>query len=322
MSAFFKKKDLIYTVYQEKSFSKAAQKLYISQPALSAVIKKLEDDIGMPLFDRSSKPIRMTEAGMEYIKAAEVIRNAEDVFARYVDAANARQAGVLALGCNQLFSSLVLPRYVSEFIALYPQVKLRLVDDNSTVLKNMICSGQLDLIIDNQYLDPEMFEHKPLFTESLLLAVPGTFACNRGLEAYRMTAEDIICDRHCSQQMAAVPLEHFADVPFVSMTSDNDTRIRTDHIFRGVPGKPRTVLEIDRLVNLYSFVEMGTAASVVSDTLVKNFRHQNEDVVFYKLGSSHAKREIHVSYKRNRYYSKAMESFIDLVVDKNEAQSG
>ena len=71
MEDLFAKKDLIYCIYQEKSFSKAAQKLFISQPSLSLMVKKLEAQIGAPLFDRSSKPIQMTEVGLRYIAAVE-----------------------------------------------------------------------------------------------------------------------------------------------------------------------------------------------------------------------------------------------------------
>ena len=64
MSDIFSKKDLVCTVYQEKSFSRAAQKIFISQPALSAMIRRIEEEIGTPLFDRSCKPVRMTEPGI------------------------------------------------------------------------------------------------------------------------------------------------------------------------------------------------------------------------------------------------------------------
>ena len=60
----------VYEVYKEQSFSKAAENLYISQPALSSMIKKIETKIGMPLFDRSTSPIQLTECGKKYIKTA------------------------------------------------------------------------------------------------------------------------------------------------------------------------------------------------------------------------------------------------------------
>ena len=66
-------KKYVCEVYRERSFSKAAQNLYISQPSLSARIKKVEEQIGVPLFDRSTSPLQLTEAGRIYIRAAEEI---------------------------------------------------------------------------------------------------------------------------------------------------------------------------------------------------------------------------------------------------------
>ena len=171
MGNSFNRKELIYTVYQEQSFSKAAQKLFISQPSLSVMIRKIEEDLGFPLFDRTSKPIRMTEAGMEYIRATEAIRHIENAFINYVDSVNTLQTGALTVGSNQLFSSLVLPKYIAKFIGKYPHIHLDLVDDNSIMLKNLISSGQVDLIIDNQKLDPEVFEQQVLRTEYLLMTL-------------------------------------------------------------------------------------------------------------------------------------------------------
>ena len=65
----FKGMEYVYEVYREHSFSKAAQNLYVSQPSLSATIKRIENRIGFPIFDRSTTPIRLTECGEEYIKA-------------------------------------------------------------------------------------------------------------------------------------------------------------------------------------------------------------------------------------------------------------
>ena len=66
-------KEYIYAVYQEKSFSKAAKKLYVSQPWLSATVKKAEQELGLPLFDRSTNPISLTKAGRYYIERIEQI---------------------------------------------------------------------------------------------------------------------------------------------------------------------------------------------------------------------------------------------------------
>lgn len=320
MGNCFNRKELVYTVYREKSISKAAQKLFVSQPSLSIMIRKIEEEVGMPLFDRTSKPIRMTEAGMEYVKAAEAIMHIEKAFDNYVNAANQMLTGSLTVGGNQLLSSLVLPGYISRFIQSYPAIRLQLEDANSIALENMITSGQLDLVIDNRKLDNEVFEQHLWRTEHLLLAVPAQFACNRAIEECGLSEEDVLAGKHLKPGVKPVDLSHVASVPFVAMTKDNETRRRTDEIFREAGIAPNTILELDRLVTLYNFVENGTAASVVSDTLVQHIQHHDGKVVFYRLASPHAQREIYVSYKRNRYYSKAMEAFVDLLFERNESK--
>lgn len=321
MGSYFNRKDLVYTVYQEKSISKAAQKLFVSQPSLSIMIRKIEEEIGTPLFDRTSKPIRLTQAGEEYIKATQAMMHIEKAFDNYINAANELMVGSLNIGGNQLLSSLVLHKYVSEFIRCYPNIRLNLTDDNSLTLENMISSGQLDVVIDNHRLDSEVFEQRLWRTEHLLLAVPSDFSCNRGLEQYRLREADILSGAYLLPEVEPVPLNHFRDIPFVSMTRDNDTRRCSDEIFKEADMTPNTILEIDRLVTLYNFIEIGTAASIVSDTLVRHVQHHDGNVVFYRLASSRARRDIYVSYKRNRYYSKAMKVFIELMFrmeDKDE----
>ncbi len=311
MGNYFSRKDLVYTVYREGSISKAAQKLFISQPSLSVMIQRIEEEVGVPLFDRTSKPIRLTEAGQEYIKATEEILHIEKAFENYLEASNQLQTGSLTIGSNQLLSSLVLPRYIGQFIAQYPNIRLNLVDDNSVVLENMAISGALDLVLDNHPLDRNVFEQHILRKEQLLLAVPRDFACNQGLESCQLTYEDILAGKHLGKSVKYPPMSAFEKIPFVTMTKQNDTRRRSDEILADI--KPQNILEIDRLVTLYSFVEQGTAASIVSDTLVQYLQSRSNRVVFYRLDSPHACRELYLSYKRNRYYSKAMQAFAELI---------
>ena len=307
----FSRKDLIYTIYQEQSISKAAQKLFISQPSLSVMVKKIEDAIGLPLFDRSCKPLRLTQAGEEYIRATEKIRSVEASFANYVCAVNDLQAGSLGIGSNQLLSSLVLPKYIAAFLQAYPHIQLSLLDANSTILENKLLSGELDFIVDNLDLDPEIFDRRYLKTEELLLAVPAAYDVNRKLEAYQLTRQDILQGRHTAASFPCPPLKYFAQTPFILISRDNDTGNRSNAIFQEAGISPPVLLQLDRLVTLYNFVEIGTAASIVSDTLVQNTHTSHPDsVLFYKLPSAHARRDIFAIYKHSKYHSRAMEVFI------------
>lgn len=319
MNDLFRHKDLIYTIYEEQSFSKAAQRLYITQPSLSNSVKKLEDEIGIPLFDRTCKPVRMTEIGRAYIETATKIREAEKSFNNYLCMINDMEAGSINIGSNQLLSSLVLPHYISCFIRCYPKIQLDLLDANSAVLENKIMAGELDFIIDNQELDATLFERKFLKAEYLLLAVPDSFSINQQLQKYRLAYQDILSNKHVNPDHPAVPLEKFADIPFILMTKENDTRSRSNSIFRYSGFHPNVLLELDRLITLYNFIEIGTAASIVSDTLIQHIhgkrRPENVAISFYKLSTQYAKRDIYISWKRGKFHSKAMAAFIDSLQD-------
>ena len=311
MENVFQKKEIIYCIAKERSFSKAAQKLFIAQPSLSMLVRKLEEELGVPLFDRSSKPIRLTEAGEAYIRATEQIRQTEQDFAAYIAALNNMETGTLYIGSNQLLSSLVLPRYISAFMQKYPNIHLSLMDANSTQLENAITDGALDIVIDNSLLPNEQFLQRYLATEYLLLAVPAHFPENEACREYGLTYTDILENRHIEKNRP-VPLERFSQTPFILMNRDNDIRKQTASIFQQTNFTPKVLMEMDRLLTLYTYVQQGTAASLVSDTLVRHVHGEEQsNIVFYTLPTEFNKRNIYASYKRNKFCSKAVLTLLE-----------
>lgn len=311
MGSLFEKKELIYTIYQEKSFSRAAQKLFISQPSLSLMVKKLEEEIGAPLFDRSCKPIRLTQTGQQYLAAAEQIMQIEGDFETYLQAMQNLEAGHLGIGSNQLLSSLVLPRYISKFCQEHPGIQLTLADANSTTLEKELSAGHLDLVIDNYKLPETLFERKRLTTEHLLLAVPASFPQTELAQSYRLNYTDLLTGRPL-KNAPAVPLEIFREVPFILMNRDNDIRTQTSAIFQETDFSPKVLFELDRLTTLFAYIEAGTAASIVSDTLVRSSPIRDpQSICFYPLSGTHGRRGIYVSFKRNRPCTPAMASFME-----------
>ena len=90
----------VYEVYREMSFSRAAKKLFISQPSLSNAVRKTEQKLGAPLFDRSTNPIGLTDLGKEYIRAVELILDVENGFVNYLhdrNTARSPSAGPMSL---------------------------------------------------------------------------------------------------------------------------------------------------------------------------------------------------------------------------------
>ena len=310
MDNIFYRKNLICTIAKEQSFSKAAQKLFIAQPSLSLMVKSLEAELGTPLFDRSSKPIRLTEAGEEYVRAAEQIQQIEHAYGEYIVALNNLDAGSLRIGSNQLLSSVVLPRYISNFMQDHPRIQISLMDANSTTLENEIGNGALDLVIDNSVLPEDIYARCYLTSEHLLLAVPKHFPENNICKHARFTYEDILEGRHLTAD--PVSLEHFTETPFVLMNRNNDTRKQSNTIFQEAGFTPKVLFEMDRLTTLYSYVEQGLAASLVSDTLIRNIRGINQrNIHFYVLPTRYNHRNIYAYYKKNKFCTQAMSSFLE-----------
>lgn len=309
MDNFFYRKNLICTIAKEQSFSKAAQKLFIAQPSLSLMVKSLEAELGTPLFDRSSKPIRLTEAGEEYVRAAEQIQQIEHAYSEYIAALNNLDAGSLRIGSNQLLSSVVLPRHISSFMQEHPKIHISLMDANSTTLENEISNGALDIVIDNSILPEELYARSYLTSEHLLLAVPKQFPENNACK-FRLSYEDILNGKHLTAD--PVSLDNFTETPFILMNRNNDTRKQSNTIFQECGFSPKVLFEMDRLTTLYSYVEQGLAASLVSDTLVRNIRGiSQQNIHFYVLPTKYNHRNIYAYYKKNKFCTKAMTTFLE-----------
>ena len=99
----------VYEIYRQKSFSKAAQALFITQPALSIAISKLEASLGMPLFDRSTRPISLTPAGRIYLQTIEKTRALEQDLRHQLDDIRALRTGTITIGSSHFINACILP---------------------------------------------------------------------------------------------------------------------------------------------------------------------------------------------------------------------
>lgn len=304
----------VMEVYKEQSFSKAAQNLYISQPALSAAIKKIEKKIGAPLFDRSVSPVQLTECGKEYIRTTEKILDLEDEFAYLVGNLHELKAGHLSLGGTYFFASFIFPPFIEQFRQKYPRVNLDFYEGSTIELEQKLFSGELDIVIDNYDLDPQVYHRIKCFQEQLLLAVPASFDSNRRAVSYQLTAEDVESGRHRNPRFPGVRLCKFKDEPFVVLRAHNDTRERLDAICLRENISLNYILKLDQVMTTYHLSQYGMGISVVSDTLVRHL-HTDSAVIYYKLDAPEALRDVYLYYKKNAYLTRAMQEFIRIVCE-------
>lgn len=307
----FHSMNYIYEVYKEHSFSKAAANLYISQPALSATVKKVEERIGSPLFDRSVNPIQLTECGRKYIKSVEEIMDIQNNFENYVNNLNELKTGNIAIGGSNLFTSYILPPIIANFTNKYPQVKFNLVEANTPELLSKLSNNTLDFVIDNSLFSESVYSHHFLLKERLLLAVPKSYDTNLGLEQYQLTRTDILDGKHTLDDTAIVPLQYFKDDSFIFLRSGNDTRSRAEKICLTHEFTPNIMLKLDQQVTAYNLCCYGMGITFVSDNLVKN-SSTSSSCIYYKVANQEAGRNVYFFHKQTKYITRAMEEFLRL----------
>ena len=305
-------KKYVYEVYKERSFTKAAQNLYISQPSLSARIKKIEEIIGEPLFDRSTTPLQLTEVGKVYIEAAEEITQIEQRVENYINDLAGLKTGNLAVGASTLFAAYVVPSLITQFNQKFPDVHIQLIEGNTAELEEMLGSNALDFVIDNYHYDSILYNKELYCEENILLAVPKHFAVNEELGMYQLSYKNIKNKNYLNQKYPAVPLGRFADLPFIMLTQGNDTRTRGDRLCRNVGFKPNIVLEFNQQSTAYMASSTQLGATFISDILVSQLP-TFENLVYYKLDGEEAKRKVFFYYKTHKYKPRVMEEFVRMM---------
>ena len=303
--------EYVYAVYQEKSISRAAERLCISQPSLSANIKRVEGKVGYPLFDRSTKPLSLTECGEHYIRAVERILAVETEFSDYASDWGELKTGSLILGGSSLFASWVLPALIGRFSARYPKIHVELKEESSAELAHLLQQGRIDLILDNCKLDAGLFDHMVYREETLFLAVPRIFASVREASAYVLSREMITTGYWREASVKPVPLELFAGDPFVMLKPENDTRKRAMEILQTAGITPEITLELDQQLTSYHVVCSGLGIAFVSDTLISEVSARS-DVVYFKLPEGKRSRALSFYWKAGRYKTRAMQEFLKL----------
>lgn len=303
----------VYEVYKAGSFSKAAKNLYISQPALSATVKKVEKKVGMPLFERSTNPIQLTECGKRYIKTAEKIMDQEEDFACYVGNLNELRTGHLAVGGTYLFSAFILPPAIQKFQETFPNIKFSLHESSTPILEQKLFSGELDLLIDNYPMKEDVYEKRYFMKEHLLLAVPASFESNQAAKAWGLTAEEVQNEVPARPEVHGVSLKLFAEEPFVVLRSHNDTRERVEAICKRAGITPKVALKLNQMLTVYHMTERGMGISFVSDTVVKCMP-PNPEVVYYKIDDPAAERNVYFYYRKNKYFTRSMAEFMKIAV--------
>ena len=243
-------KDLraVVALSQTKSFGQAALLVHLSQSALSALIARVEAQIGARLFERTTRAVELTDAGHVFIAhAQEILRDTQRALRAVTDTVQLRTGSVAVAALPSLAASL-LPKVFAEFTRIHPEVRLSLLDTLSGPAFDLVRDGKVDFALTAADPKQEDLAYEQLMEDQFFLICPD--------------------DHPLSRQTGPVPIETTLDYPHVSMPSSASVRqyIDADLHSKGLYFAP--VFEVDHIATIGALVSAGLGISALPETAV------------------------------------------------------
>ena len=290
--------EYVLSVAEAGSFSKAAKLLYLSQPALSKSILRLEDELGVKLFVRHNNKTSLTRAGELFVEDAnEVLMLSAHIKKKMEDIRN-NNDGRITFGISQYNGQIYFSKILLEFKKHYPNIKLNVVEDFSSSLERGLLSGNLDFALLTLPVSSDELKYEHLFFEEMLLAVPPNHPFNKTVKAE-------------PDRFGSAKLSDFKNEDFILMKPKHRLRTIENSLFKQAGFEPRVVFESRSSDTIQSFVTGGIGLGFVSAAMQRNTKAEWQSA-YYHLEDVDAKREHVIAYKKNGYISHATRAFIDL----------
>lgn len=215
--------ELLYvkTIADERSITKAAKKLHISQPSLTQAVHRIEQDLGAVLFVRTSAGTQLTEAGKRYYAMADEILNIYQNFKRELQEAHEDVRGALAIGASWYISTYYLTEAISAYCMEYPLVEVSLTEKNTSELDELFKRGELDLIFIHrcpfeQEPPPKSLNVRVICRERLCLVAPASLNLSRRAQE-RENYEHPVLDLN---EIRELPVVRFREVQRIRQIVD------------------------------------------------------------------------------------------------------
>lgn len=296
-----KEQKYVCTLADCKNLTKAAEKLYISQPALSMYISNLEKTMGVKLFDRSDRRFSLTFIGQKYVDNAKKMLEQERIFNAELHDILLERLGIIRLGISPRRATWLLPPVIAEYEKQWPGIDVRIQEGNITDLNELLKNQELDMIVCNKYDLSKEMEQICLFYEEFLLAVSPLHPINERAqyvpgERYRM-----IDPRFLDEQVLIL------NTPFQSSRLLEDTIIERHHIH---PSKIRMIRSSETAIQMAA---EGLGIAFAREGFARHIRY-NKPINFYTINSEQHKREVVAAYRKDTTLPEYMRAFLDLLV--------
>lgn len=275
----------VLVLSQEGSFSRAAETLNITQPSLSQYIKKIEREIGMPLFDRSGGDVRLTDAGWVYIEAGRKILDIEhQMNAQFSDIA-AYKTGSITVGTSPFRSASMMPVIAKRFQSIYPGIHLVVEEHVTADLLDGLEHGEFDFCLTMLPVDERLFAYEKICEEELVLAVPVSYPKLPAIPAPE-------------RRYAAIDAKQLAGMSFIMITETQVMQRTLDNLCSDYKLNIHKAAVVKSLEAQIAMVRAGVGVALVP-TGIENFCAEGE-VVFFSFAQELPKREIVAMWRKEQ----------------------
>jgi DNA-binding transcriptional LysR family regulator len=278
------------------SFSRAAEILYRTQPAISAQVRLLEQECGEKLFDRSGKRVLLTQAGEILRRYAEKLLDLQKEALQAIAELNQTPRGKLYIGANEATCLYVLPKTFAQFKQRYPLVQISIYRNFSHKILQKVQEGAVDLGIVTLPQTANNIEIIPLFRDEVQVVVPKS---------------------HPLAKNKRVTIEEMAHYPLV-IPKTGRTRVMLDRLLRDYRDHVQISMELASVETIKKFVGAGLGISVISRTYAQPEVAAGV-LKLIPLEGLKLYRELGLIYRRDRYLSLPAKIFIEVVRETTPA---
>lgn len=288
--------EYVIAVQQTGNMTKAAQSMYISQPALSQAIGRLEEELGTKIFVRHNGKMQLTYAGEKYLEAMKkMIAITGDLRNELSDIAG-DVSGRMRLGISLQRSMQLLPVVLPTFFNSHPQVRVILEEHGSGTLEKMLHDGKCDIALITTTPHYEDIEYLLLETEEVLL----------------MAAKDTQIARGFPDG-SDVSILDAKNESFVALDHGHSVRVVQDRLFMETGLMPHIILETENLEAAKRFAAAGRAVMLCPDVFITQSPEVRRQVHCYRVRELSFKRHFYFAYRKDMYFAGFMRDFLDIL---------
>jgi len=294
-------KQLQYALLLSKvrNFSQVAEKLNISQPALSKQILALEKELGVRLFDRNTNPITLTPAGEHFSQQAESLLYQQDQLQRSMERFRSGEASKLVIGITPFRSSYLMTDVLKKINQRFPHVRIQLHEIKSEVLRKEAVEGKYDFAIINLPVDETLLDVIPLEADRLWLAIPKSLL-------------HLLPDYKEGQPLSLADCQK---LPFVTVSQEQEMRRLLEKLCTAAGFSPNITVEVVGLNTAWSIARAGVAATLLPMQFLST-EHCGENVLLFPLKDSAYTRQPVIVTRRGQYRSEAAQYAIELLSNR------